>query len=87
MFYLEQILKDDPEKEKWIEILKVAQNEQPGGLTDLEREFLNDEYVLYYSRNNDEIIQHQQQNQLPYPLKFSLGQRAKIELVRIMLIA
>lgn len=86
LFYLEQILKDDPEKEKWIGILRTAQNEQSGGLTDLEREFLNDEYVLYYSRNNDEIIQHQQQNQLPYPLKFSLSQRAKIELVRIMLI-
>lgn len=86
LFYLEQILKDDPEKEEWIEILKAAQNERPGGLTDLEREFLNDEYILYYSRNNDEIIQHQQQNRLPYPLKFSFNQRANIELVRIMLI-
>ncbi|KAK5779878.1 Aro80p PWA37_001756 [Arxiozyma heterogenica] len=86
LFYLEQILKDDPEKEKWIEILKAAQIERPGGLTDLEREFLNDEYILYYSRNNDEIIQHQQQNQLPYPLKFSFSQRANIELVRIILI-
>lgn len=86
IFYLEQILKDDKDKEKWINVLKLSQNEHHGGLTDLEREFLNDEYVLYYSRKNDEIVQHHQQNQLPYPLKFSLAQRAKIELIRILLI-
>ncbi|CAL9735685.1 transcriptional activator Aro80p [Monosporozyma servazzii] len=86
LFYLEQILKDDKDKERWIDVLKSSQDEEHGGLTDLEREFLNDEYVLYYSRNNDEIVQHHQQNQLPYPLKLSLAQRAKIELVRIMLI-
>ena len=73
LFYLEQILKNDPEKEKWIEILKVAQNEQPDGLANFEKEFLKDDYVLYYSRNNDEIIQHQQQDQLPYFLNFSLS--------------
>lgn len=86
LFYLEQILKDDKDKERWIDVLKSSQDEEHGGLTDLEREFLNDEYVLYYSRNNDEIVQQHQQNQLPYPLKLSLAQRAKIELVRIMLI-
>lgn len=86
LFYLEHILKDDRDKDQWIDVLKYIQNEQPGGLTDLEREFLNDEFVLYYSRNNDEIVQNHQQNPLPCPLRFSLHQRAKIELVRIMLI-
>lgn len=88
-FYLEQILSNDESKERWTKVLQNIQEDSEkheGGLTDLEREFLNDEYILYYYKNNDEVVHQQQSRALPFPLRFSFNQRAKIELIRIILI-
>ncbi|CCF58483.1 hypothetical protein KAFR_0E03310 [Kazachstania africana CBS 2517] len=87
-FYLEQMLQNEESRERWTRVLERLQHnndKKNGPLTDLEREFLNDEYVLYYANRNDEMVQ--QHLQLPFPLKFSFHQRAKIELIRIILIA
>lgn len=86
-FYLDQILSNDDSRERWKKVLINAQDEdnlKVDPLTDLEREFLNDEYVLYYS--NKESDAYQQNTPLPFALNFSHSQRAKIELVRITLI-
>lgn len=87
-FYLEQIFQNDDSKERWTNFL---QNMNSGGsgsreapFTDIEREFLNDEYVLYYATANDDSSQRQFPSSLPFPLKFSISQRAKIELLRII---
>lgn len=88
-FYLEKILSNDKSKVRWANVLQNIQEDSDkheGGLTDLEREFLNDEYLLYYYRNNDEVVHQQQHRTLPFPLRFSFAQRAKIELIRIILI-
>ena len=87
-FFLDAILKNDDTKERWKNILINSGNnmdEQDCPLTDLEREFLNDEYVLYYSNRGEDI--YEQHTPLPFALNFSHAQRAKIELVRITLVA
>lgn len=79
-FYLEKILEDDESKHRWTKFLREIKGSstksRAGPLTDVELEFLNDEYVLYYATDEAPEV-------LPYPLKFSLIQRAKIELLRI----
>ncbi|CAB4253705.1 similar to Saccharomyces cerevisiae YDR421W ARO80 Zinc finger transcriptional activator of the Zn2Cys6 family [Maudiozyma barnettii] len=87
-FFLDEILKNDDSKERWKNVLTNSgnsSNDQNCPLTDLEREFLNDEYTLYYSNKGDDI--YEQFTPLPFALNFSHAQRAKIELVRITLVA
>lgn len=92
-YYLEKILKNDSTKERWTQFLKRVKSSSSDNkrLTDIEREFLNDEYVLYYF-NKDEPYRHtdfmtdrdNSTEEKPYNPKFSFRQRAKIELLRIM---
>ncbi|KAG0654979.1 hypothetical protein C6P45_003210, partial [Maudiozyma exigua] len=87
-FFLDEILKNDDTKERWKNVLTNSgnnTNEKDAPLTDLEREFLNDEYVLYHSNRGEDI--YEQHTPLPFALNFSHAQRAKIELVRITLVA
>ncbi|SMN19623.1 similar to Saccharomyces cerevisiae YDR421W ARO80 Zinc finger transcriptional activator of the Zn2Cys6 family [Maudiozyma saulgeensis] len=87
-FFLDEILKNDDSKERWKNVLTNSENnsnDQDYALTDLEREFLNDEYVLYYRSKGDDL--YEQLTPLPFALNFSHAQRAKIELVRITLVA
>ncbi|EDO18806.1 hypothetical protein Kpol_1028p82 [Vanderwaltozyma polyspora DSM 70294] len=95
-YYLEQILKHDKSKEKWIKFLKEINSnkssENSTVITDAEREYLNDEYILYYQNNNPETQptwgNHSvTSTSLPYPLKFASFHKAKIEILRIMSIA
>ncbi|GAV54034.1 hypothetical protein ZYGR_0AK05360 [Zygosaccharomyces rouxii] len=88
-FYLEHILQEDESKERWTNFLQNVSEDRrakgTGPLTDIEREFLNDEYVLYYvNARND--VSSKSSFTLPFPLKFSRSQRAKIELLRILTI-
>lgn len=88
-FYLEHILQKDGSKERWTDFLQnVTEGRRAKGagpLTDMEREFLNDEYVLYYvNARND--TSSKSSNALPFPLRFSHSQRAEIELLRILTI-
>lgn len=96
-YYLGQILKSDGSKERWSKFLKkLGSSSTRGRMNDIEREFVNDEYVLYYSDKdgapahadefamNDDKNRKKQIEEEPYNLKFSFGQRAKIELLRIM---
>lgn len=88
-FYLEKILQNDESKDRWTKFLHGIQeshsHHDEGPLTDVEREFLNDEYVLYYASDVDSRPRSLP-NPLPFPLKFSRTQRAKIELLRIFAI-
>lgn len=88
-FYLEHILQKDESKERWTNFLQCMSDGRrakgTGPLTDIERVFLNDEYVLYYvNAHNDSP--RKVPSILPFPLKFSEIQRAKIELLRILTI-
>lgn len=86
-FYLERILEDDGSKDRWTSFLHEMKdnhsNARAGPLTDTELEFLNDEYVLYYA-TGDTSNQRHAPEALPFPLKFSRVQLAKIELLRII---
>ncbi|WBF11382.1 hypothetical protein N7582_000603 [Saccharomyces uvarum] len=88
-FYLDEILPNDESKERWkkvLENLEADSDNEKCVLTDWEREFLNDEYVLYYSNKKDDT--NLAQNHMPpFPLRFSFAQRAKIEIIRILSIA
>ena len=90
LFFLKQILEKDESKERWSELSNLkfdTSKDLKEILTDLEREFLNDEYVLYYSNRDRESVPHNSSHSspfsLPYPLKFTKIQQAKIELLRI----
>ncbi|QLL30729.1 hypothetical protein HG536_0A05440 [Torulaspora globosa] len=86
-FYLEQILQDDESKGRWTgflhDIKESSSNCGAGPLSDVELEFLNDEYVLYYAASDDSRPRNSPDT-LPYPLRFTQVQRAKIELLRII---
>lgn len=88
-FYLEKILENDETKDRWSKFLHNIQgqhnvsNPEKGPLSDLEQEFLNDEYVLYYTSEGD--TRHRSSSASPpSPLKFSMIQCAKIELLRLI---
>lgn len=86
-FYLEKILENDDSKDRWTRFLHDIRDDyahhDEGPLTDIEREFLNDEYVLYYTAEGDSK-HRDSSNLLPFPLRFSKIQKAKIELLRII---
>lgn len=88
-FYLNEILPDEESKLRWKRVFENSENDhdnEKNFLTDWEREFLNDEYVLYYSNKKDDT--NLAQNHIPpFPLRFSFAQRAKIEIIRILSIA
>lgn len=88
-FYLDEILPDEESKLRWKRVFENSENDhdnEKNFLTDWEREFLNDEYVLYYSNKKDDT--NLAQNHIPpFPLRFSFAQRAKIEIIRILSIA
>ena len=94
-FYLDEILRGHESRDLWKAKLRNAEKPGPGGITNtepgtcpltaVEREFLNDEYVLYYANRGDE--QYERPGSPPYPLNFAQPQRAKIEIVRITLVA
>lgn len=85
-FYLERILQDHDSRDRWTEFLRdirgCSSNGETGPLTDIELEFLNDEYVLYYATSDDS--RPRSSDTLPYPLRFTQVQKAKIELLRII---
>ncbi|CAI4059236.1 Aro80p SKDI_04G6280 [Saccharomyces kudriavzevii IFO 1802] len=88
-FYLDEILPNDEIKKRWKGVFEDsadASDNEKYLLTDWEREFLNDEYVLYYSNKNDDTNLAQNHTP-PFPLRFSFAQRAKIEIIRILSIA
>ncbi|CCD26332.1 Aro80p NDAI_0H01580 [Naumovozyma dairenensis CBS 421] len=81
-FYLTQILQNKESKERWKKISATFQKdneETVGQLSDMEYEFLNDEYALYFSKEDNDSSQRP-----PLPLKFTFVQRAKLELLRIV---
>ncbi|CCK69434.1 Aro80p KNAG_0C03250 [Huiozyma naganishii CBS 8797] len=89
--FMKQMLENTNSHTRWRHILSSLQmedlfqrqrNEYSNDLSDLEREFLNDEFILYYSleRRSDN------QETPPFPLQFSYAQKAKIELTNIMLL-
>ncbi|QLQ78293.1 hypothetical protein HG537_0A05400 [Torulaspora globosa] len=84
-FYLDRILQDDKSKDRWTRFLHdiSSSNCGAGPLTDIELEFLNDEYVLYYATSDDSRPRNSPDT-LPYPLRFTQVQQAKIELLRII---
>lgn len=92
-FYLDKILVNDSSKERWSKFLQRlgTTSSKDGKLTDIEREFLNDEYILYHRNKdarahngNDLLVGYQPEEDEERELNFSFGQRAKIELLRIM---
>lgn len=88
-FYLENILRKDQDRKRWTNFLRnVSEDRRAKGtapLTEIEREFLNDEYVLYHVNPNNDAPSKSPFT-LPFPLNFSHSQRAKIELLRILTI-
>lgn len=90
-FYLDQILQNDESKERWTKFLEeMKDSELSDGnklFTDMESEFLNDEYILYYATakaSEDSTMRGQVSNPLPFPLRFTKSQSAKLELSKII---
>lgn len=80
-FFLERILQNDESKERWARFLeRIGSKNKKNGLTDIEREFLNDEYLLYHYNTESTNTQVDP----GFRLKFSKLQRGKIELLKII---
>lgn len=80
-FFLERILQNDKSKERWARFLdRIGERDKKHTLTNIEREFLNDEFLLYYYNTDN----HNSQVEQEFRLKFSKIQRAKIELLKII---
>lgn len=80
-FFLERILENDRTKERWAKFLeRFGSKNHELGLADIEREFLNDEYLLYYYDTDTTGSQVDP----GFRLKFSKLQRAKIEILKIV---
>ncbi|CDO91739.1 unnamed protein product [Kluyveromyces dobzhanskii CBS 2104] len=80
-FFLERILKNDESKERWARFLeRIGGKNKKGSLTDVEREFLNDEYLLYHYNTESSNLQADPE----FRLKFSKAQRGKVELLKII---
>lgn len=80
-FFLERILQNDKSKERWARFLeRIGERSKKGSLTDIEREFLNDEYLLYHYNTENPNTQSDPE----FRLKFSKIQRGKVELLKIV---
>lgn len=80
-FFLERILQNDKSKERWARFLdRIGERDKKHTLTNIEREFLNDEFLLYHYNTDN----HNSQVEQEFRLKFSKIQRAKIELLKII---
>ncbi|CCE65391.1 hypothetical protein TPHA_0L00350 [Tetrapisispora phaffii CBS 4417] len=81
-YYLEQIFKNAKDRESSYDLLEniLRERRNAKAFPDNERDFLNDEYILFYSNPDDAT----QNDELDTPLDFTVIQRAKIELLKIM---
>ena len=89
-FCLDKMLENEETRKRWQkQVGGMPDNNLKNGspLSEYEREFLNDEYILYYLDNNDTGVPTQPGHRLPFSIKFTPAQCAKLQLLRILLTA